>query len=131
MEIKLKNYEIISAINSMQEIMSVKLPSKVSWNLSKNFKKLSEAIKDFNDFQYELLKQYAIKNQNGEVEFDENQQFKIIPEYVSNFNKERNDLLNFEDTLTIHIIKLSDLENIEVSTTALYGLDFMIDDDTE
>lgn len=128
MEIKLKNYEIISAINSMQEIMSVKLPSKVSWNLSKNFKKLNEAIKDFNDFQYELLKQYAIKDPNGEIKLDENQQFAIISEFESKFTKERNDLLNFEDTLSIHTIKLSDLETIEVSPTALYGLDFMIDD---
>lgn len=131
MEIKLKNYEIISAINSMQEIMNTKLPSKTSWNLSKNFKKLDEAIKDFNEFQYELLKQYAIKEANGEIKFDENQQFTIIPEYKTKFNKERNDLLNFEDTLSIHSIKLSDLENVDISPTTLYGLDFMIEDDTE
>lgn len=131
MEIKLKNYEIISAINSMQEIMSTKLPSKISWNLSKNFKKLNEAIKDFNDFQYELLKQYAFKDSNGEIELDEKQQFTIIPEFESKFAKERNDLLNFEDTLSIHTIKISDLDGIEVSPTALYGLDFMIDDDTQ
>lgn len=33
--------------------------------------------------------------------------------------------------LSIHTIKLSDLGRIEVSPTALYGLDFIIDDDTE
>lgn len=30
--------------------------------------------------------------------------------------------------LSIHTIKLSDLDGLEVSPTALYGLDFMIDD---
>lgn len=131
MEIKLKIYETISAINAIQELMSSKLPSKVSWNLSKNFRKLNETIKDFNDCEQRLVKQYAIKDITGEIKLDERQQFTIMPEFVSIFNKERNEYLNCEDTMDIHIIKLSDLSSIEVSPTALYGLDFMIDDDTE
>ena len=131
MEVKLKNYETISAINAIQELMSSKLPSKVSWNLSKNFRKLNEAIKDFNACEQRLLKQYAIKDPTGEIKLDERQQFTIMPEFISIFNKERNEYLNYEDDIDIHIIKLSELANVEVSATALYGLDFMIEDDTE
>lgn len=131
MEIKLKNYETISAINAIQELMGSKLPSKVSWNLSKNFRKFNETIKDFNECEQRLINQYAIKDSTGEIKLDERQQFTIMPEFVSIFNKERNEYLNCEDTMDIHIIKLSDLSSIEVSPTALYGLDFMIDDDTE
>lgn len=131
MEIKLKNYETISAINAIQELMSSKLPSKVSWNLSKNFRKLNETISDFNECEKSLIKQYAIKDSTGEIKLDERQQFAIIPEHISKFNKERNELLNCDDTIDIHIIKLSDLANVEVSPTAFYGLEFMIEDDTE
>lgn len=131
MEVKLKNYETISAINAIQELMSLKLPSNISWNLSKNFRKLNEIIKDFNACEQRLLKQYAIKDENGGIKLDERQQFTIIPKFISIFNKERNEYLNCEDTIDIHIIKLSDLANIEISPTAFYGLDFMIEDDTE
>lgn len=131
MEIKLKNYETISAINAIKELMDSKLPSKVSWNLSKNFRKLNETIEDFNSCEQKLVGQYAVKDSNGEIKLDELQQFTIMPEFVSIFNKERNEFLNYEDTIDIHAIKLSDLTNVEVSPTALYGLDFMIEDDTE
>lgn len=131
MEIKLKNYETISAINAIKELMDSKLPSKVSWNLSKNFRKLNETIEDFNSCEQKLVRQYAVKDSNGEIKLDERQQFTITSEFVPIFNKERNEYLNCEDTMDIHIIKLSDLVNVEVSPTALYSLDFMIEDDTE
>ena len=131
MEIKLKNYETISAINAMQEIMSSKLSSKVSWHLSKNFRRLNETIKDFNECEQRLLEQYAIKDSNGEIKLDERRQFNIPTEHISEFNEKRNELLNCDDAVDVHIIKLSDLANVEVSPTTLFGLAFMIDDDAE
>jgi hypothetical protein len=128
MEITLKNYEVISAIRAIEELMNEKLPSKISWNLNKNYRKLTDAIKDFSDCERKLIEQYALKDENDEVKIDENNQFKIAPKYVHEFTKEKQDLLNCEDSIDIHKIKLSGLDSIDVKATTLFNLEFMIEE---
>ncbi|WP_455717723.1 hypothetical protein [Anaerosporobacter sp.] len=128
MKIKLNNQMVLSAINSLSDLMAEKLPSKISWNLNKNFRILSDHLKDYTECELTLIKRCAFKDSNGEVKFNEQQRFEIMPEYIDEYNKEMKDLLNCEDEIEIHVIKLSDLEKVDVSGKTLYNIEFMIDD---
>jgi uncharacterized membrane protein (UPF0182 family) len=128
-QVTLKNYEIMNAISSLVELMKVKLPSKVNWNLSKNLRKLSTAIEDFYKFKDQYIKEYAVKDEKGDVKLNENNQWTIPKENIKTFNDKITELSELEDTIDILPIKLSDLDSLEVEGNIFYNLDFMIDEE--
>lgn len=130
MEVKLKNYQIVSAMESIQNLMKEKLPTNVSWNLTKNFRKLSEPMADITAVEQKLVQQYGAKDENGTVISNEGS-FKLKEECVEEFAKQRVELFNCENELDIHMIKLSDLSKSELSGDVLLALEFMIEDDLE
>lgn len=138
MEIKLTNIEVINAFNSISELARLELPIKTGWNISKNIKKLESVFNTYTECQRELIKKYAIKDTKGEIKIDENNQYKIVPKFISKFNEDQNELLSCDNTIDILTIKLSDLckedkdgNSKELSSSVLLYLGFMIEDDTE
>lgn len=128
-EITLKNIEIINATNSIGELMQERLPVKVGWNVTKNMKKIEVAFKNYADFELELIKKYAIKDENGNLKADENNKPKFAPNNKEKYLKEQNELLDLTDTIDILPIKLSDLDGINLKAATLFNLEFMIEDD--
>lgn len=130
-QVTLKNIDIINAISSLVDLMEIKLPSKVSWNCSKNLRKLSSAVEDYYEFEKKLVDEYAEKDTKGEIKINEHNQWTIPQENVQIFNNKRNELFQFENTVDILPIKLSDLDKYDIKGTSLFNLEFMIDDDSE
>lgn len=138
MEVTLKNIEVISAFNSVGELLNLELPIKTGWNITKNVKKLESLFNTYTECQRELIKKYAIKDEKGEVRIDENNKYKIVPKFISKFNEDQSELLNCDNTIDILKIKLSDLckedkdgNAKELATSVLLHLGFMIEDDVE
>ena len=139
--IKESNIEIINALSAIKELMEIKLPSNVSWNLTKNMKKLIPAFNDFDEAEKKLIEEYAVKDDKGNIKFVGENQFKInriekrlgqiIEGKEDEFINKKNELMQFEDTIDIHMIKFSDLSKVEVKGTTLFSLEFLIDDDEE
>ena len=125
----LKNIEIINIINSINELMNEKLPTKVGWNISKNLRKLDASFKTYIELENKLVKEYAIKDDNGEIVLDNNNP-KFAPNNKEKYLKERQELLNCEDEFDFLTINLSDLNNINIKPSILFNLEFMIADDT-
>ena len=126
----LKNIEIINVIDSINELMNEKLPTKASWNISKNLRKLDISFKTYIELENKLVKEYALKDDNGEVLLDEGNQPKFAPNNKEKYLKERQELLNCEDEFDFLTINLSDLNNINIKPSILFNLEFMIIDDT-
>lgn len=131
MEKIFKNYEILNAIEAFKELVAIKLPTKVSWNVTKNVKKIESSFKDYLECENEILKKYALTDENGNLRLDEQNQPKFPPNNIDKYNKERNELLQCEDTIDILTINLSDLEGKNISAATLLNLEFMIIEDTE
>lgn len=125
----LKNIEIINIINSINELMNEKLPTKVGWNISKNLRKLDASFKTYIECENKLVKEYAIKDDEGNVVYDENNQPKFAPNNKVSFLKEQQELFNCEDEFEFLTINLSDLNNINIKPSVLFNLEFMITDD--
>jgi hypothetical protein len=127
MEITLKNYEIINAYNSASELMKVKnLPIKASWNITKNIKTIELIFQSFVTLEQNLIKEYAIKDDNGNIKSDDNNQPKFPPH--SEYFTKHAELVACENVLDILTVKLSDLEKCDISPSILYNFTFMIDD---
>lgn len=129
MEIKLKNYEIINAYKTIGELMEEKLPTKVQWNITKNLKKITVAFHNYLEFEQELIRKYALKDDHNKIKLDDNNQPMFPPKNQNEYITERNELLNCEDVLDITMINLSELQNVNLKGTTLLALEFMIKDD--
>lgn len=130
-----KNVEIINVIPALEELSQIKLPIKASWNLSKNLKKIQEIFADINKCQQELIKEYSIKDEQGNVKSYENNMFKIVPSKVDEFNLKMNELLDCENEVDILPIKLDlsyfDNKDISITSSALYSLEFMLEEENQ
>ena len=125
----LKNIEVINIIDSINELMNEKLPTKASWNISKNLRKLDASFKTYIELENKLVKEYAIKDDNGEIVLDNNNP-KFAPNNKEKYLKERQELLNCEDEFEFLTINLSDFNDINIKPSILFNLEFMIVDDT-
>ena len=118
-------------MESLNEFMKLSLPTKTSWNISKNMKKLEGWYKTFSDCEMKLVNELAVKGEDGKIKYDDENQPKFAPKNREEFIKRRNELLNCEDEIDFLKINLSDLEKVNVKASTLFNLDFMITDDTE
>jgi len=126
----LKNIEIINIRSSISELMNEKLPIKTGWNISKNLRKIDDSFKAYIELENKLIKEYAIKDDSGEIILDNDNQPKFAPNNKEKFLKEQQELFNCEDEFEFLTIKLSDLDNINIKPSTLFNLEFMIIDDT-
>lgn len=127
MEKTLKNFEIINAINALYRLFELELPSKVNWAFMKNFKKLNSSYGDYDEVRKKLIADCVQKNDEGEP-IEINKKFKFIEGKENIFNEKVAELLNLEDTIDIHVIKLSELDGVKIKGNLLSLIEFMIDD---
>ncbi len=132
MNVKLKNIEILNAIQSIGALADLDLSITTSWNITKNTKKLESLFKTYAECEGKIIEKYAIKDENNQVKIDKDNQYKIAPKFINIFNKERNELLNCENEIDISMIKVSDLIDEEnknkIKPAILISLYFMIED---
>lgn len=127
MEKTLKNIEIINAINALYKLFELELPSKVNWILMKNSKKLNSSYNDYEEVRKKLIDDCVQKNDNGEP-IEINKTFKFIDGKEKVFTEKISELLNMEDTIDIHLIKLAELDDMKLKGSLLIPIEFMIDD---
>ncbi len=133
MLINLTNMQIINAMQSIGEMLQLEdLSTKVNYNLNKNLITLENTLKTYNKCNKELLDKYAIKNEDGSYKIDEDtNEVKFAPNNKKEYITKRDELLDCEEQVDIHTIKLSSLPDNIGKGNKLYNIMFMIDDDEE
>jgi len=117
--------------------MKLEFDIDISWNLKRNMKKIQSAIELIAECENELAIKYALKDNEGNIKFDSNNQPEIDPNKLNEYNKEHIQLLKCENTIDIYPIKFSELRDYckkkdkDIISEFLYDLDFMITDDVE
>ena len=132
MEINLKNHEVLNAMQSIKQLLQVedtKFPVKTRWNLMKNMKKFESVYKTFSEMEFNLLKQYALKDGDNEIVLDEQNNPKFSPKSKTEYLLKHTELLNCENQVDLLSVDLSDLEGFVPQGEILYHLEFMINED--
>ena len=127
-EVTLKNIEIINAMSGLIKLRKLELPTKVSWNINKNMKRLTSVIQDYYDAEKILIEKYAEKDEDGKVKISDKGQYKVT-ENAKEFSEKMNELYQLEDTIDILTIQLSDLEKYEIDGETLDTISFMINEE--
>lgn len=98
-----------------------KLPVRINFFLQKNIQTLAAAGQEIEEARITIAREFGELNEDGT-------QFIVPPEKISDTQKELNDLFNLEQDLNIHVFKLDDFDNIELTTQQLSAIMFMIEE---
>lgn len=123
---KLTNNEIYNYANALNQYFGadndMKLPIKVSFFLQKNIKVITEAAQEIDKARIEVAQRYGVLSEDG-------QSYQIPDEKIADASKELEDLFTIEQHLNIHMFKLDDFNNIELTSAQTAALLFMIKDE--
>ena len=120
---KLTNYEIYNNANKLLalNINNIIMPIKIGFFLSKNIQILAAAAQEIENARIKIARELG---QPSEKEGS----YIISPELMTRAEQELNDLFEIEQELNIHIFKLNDFNNIELTYQQLSTILFMIEE---
>lgn len=127
---KITNRKIVNDANFLGALVhKTGLPIKVSYALAKNISKIEKELEIYNKERQRLLDKYCIKDDEGKILIDENNQLKIADEHLEAWNKDINDLLDIEVDIDIHKFNEDDLlnSNCDLTPSEIMLIDYMIE----
>lgn len=116
----MKNTEILSIVNTLNQLdySKTNMPVKVGYTILKNRQKMRQVIEPFEEIRNSIFKKYA----NGK------QTLQPSDEGYNACLEEMNTLNSEETELDLEKIKLSDIENVELSAEMISALMCMIEE---
>lgn len=127
---KLKFQDIMSFVNSYQEIQNEKMPLNVAYQLSQISKEVTDCISFYQDKYNHYLEQYAEKDADGNFKMNENETGVILKkDCAAEARQKFKELDDYEFPLELKKIPLSSFEKIEISPSILTGLLPFIEED--
>ena len=123
---KLTNGKILNDSAKLSEIAQKQLPVKASFAIAKNLVKLEAELKTYNTEREKLIEKYSVKDEKGKTIIDENNQIKIQEEYLRDWNKDFQELLDIENEVDIHTFSIEALNGYNMSASELMLIGCMI-----
>lgn len=118
----LSNQEIYNnAINLSNFHIEGKLPVKINFFLQKNIKLIQESALEIDNMRMDIAANYGVLN-------SDNNTYEVPAEKMSEAQKELSDLFGLKQDLNIHVFKLNDFDNIDLTYDQLANIMFMIEE---
>jgi hypothetical protein len=108
----MKNIEIISKLNALEQIKDLQFGGKVSFVLAKNKKKLVEAYTLFDEVRKKLISDATDKDEVGQPIIKENVPA-ISEENILKLNKELDELMLQEADISLDKIEIDNFDKFE------------------
>ena len=109
-------------VNAFKE--EVTLPVKVNFYLQKNMTRMIEAGKEIEKTRVEIIQKYGAPTEDG-------QNIEVPVDSVEIVNKELEDLFALTQEIKVNEIALEAFDGIELSSTQVAAITFMIKDEEE
>lgn len=126
---KLTYLTLSNATAALNEIIPQQMNYRTSLKISQNIKGIQAALTDYQEEMNKLMEKYVQKDENGNfIQTEDNPGFyKLIPETIKDFNRDRDELNQFEVEINIYTISPEEMENIKISPAAITSIGFMIE----
>lgn len=109
---------LLESVTSLKDLADKDVNIRIGIALAKNIKEFNEVLEVYNESRRKLFEKY------GETIDD---RILITEENTEVFNKEHKELLEQEVDVTINMIKVDELENVNIKTSTLMSLDWLIE----
>ncbi|WP_277047345.1 hypothetical protein [Solobacterium moorei] len=117
---KFKVSKIISIVNEINKLNAISMPVKVAYRINANKRALAEACEPIQETINAVISKYS---DSGKVTTDN-------PHYDECL-KEINELNNEEVDVNIKMVKLSEIETLNMPLSSVEALSFMIEESEE
>ena len=120
------NLEIYNYANALGSSFNedLTLPVKVNFYLQKNMNTIMEAGRDIEKTRMEIVQRYGTATEDGAG-------IEIPNDKIEEVNKELEDLFSLEQEIKINEISLEAFANVELSSSQVAAIAFMIKDEEE
>ena len=122
----MKNIEIITHINQLDDFTKDKLPVKLSFAVAKNLNKLHDLYKDYENERNKILDLYNVKDDKGEPAYKSTGKIEIVEGRISDWNNDVAELLDIEVEFDIHEVEYDIIDQLEFSVADVEAIEFMI-----
>lgn len=127
--ITLKMSDLLNATDTLQKLSQKELKARLALQIARMLKEAEREIQNFNEIRMNLIKKYGEKDESGEIITDDNGNCKIIPESVTVFSKELNELVEMEVEINANKIKLDDLDNLDFTPGEMVTLEPFLEEE--
>jgi len=127
---KITNFQLANSMKPLAELLKMPLPVKTAFRLNVNRKKLASLIETYEEARKKIADEHVLKDEAGTpipaINPETKEEIKGHFAVDTEFHKLLTELLNIENEVEISLIKIDDLGNIELKTTDLAILDWLI-----
>lgn len=125
--ITIKISELMDSVTTLQKLSQKDFKAKLAWSIARLLKAAEVEVQAFNEARMNLITKYGEKDENGELITDEKGNCKIIPDNVSTFNAELNELLASEIEINANKINFELLEDLDFTPSDIAVLEPFIE----
>ena len=112
----------------LRELVKEKLPFKCSYWLRRDIDAVSKVYQPFLEAKQELFKEFAEKDEKGNIVLDEAKtSVKILEDKAEEFWKQYGELASKDIEVEIYPLNIEWFDKVEASVEELAAIDFLID----
>lgn len=109
---------------------NTKLPIKLQWDMKKNINTFSEIRNTYNDFYRKVQQKYSDDKYSEEVTTEDGRVDRMVKEeFISEFNKEINDILSTDNEVKIRQFNIEDFGSVDIDKKDMDMLSFFISEE--
>ena len=126
---KVKISDLLNSTEALQKLAKTELKAKLAWQVGRILRAADEEIKNFNEARLTLIRKYGEKDENGELITDDGGNCKILPDQITTFQEELNELIAADIDINANKILIDDLNSIDFTPAEMTQLEMFIDFD--
>jgi len=126
--IKVSLNDIVNSIDTFQVIMQQSFKGSLAFKIARLARELNKEMETFNEQRRKIVNEYSLKDENGEVKFDENGNIQITPDRIQEFNTEFTNLLNTEVEINADKLPMDNIDDFEVSPQQMLNIEMFFEE---
>ena len=119
---------IVESADIMRELSGKSLKGRAAFRVARLLREVEKEFTLFNEKRVDLIKEYAQKDENGEIKSEENGNVTLDPDRLTEFYQKLEELLNTEVEINAEKIDTVDLDDIELTPAQVINLEPFINE---
>lgn len=126
---EMKSYKIIEMYKALEKLTKTDVDLKTAVALARNFEAISTPAKLIDQRQQDLMRQYARKDDNGEV--IQGEKGEVTIDSPAEYFAKLQDILETDLEVELKLIKLDKLADVKLSASDILALDPILEEEEE
>lgn len=120
--------EILNSAEIMQKLSKRQFKGKVAFQIARILRYIDEELKSFNEARSNLIEVYGERDESDNLVMDENNNYKIQKDKITELNQEIEELLNTSIQINADAINMKNIENEDFTPADILLLEPFIEE---